>query len=90
MNERQPIETAPKDGTKVFIFRHGWVLAPVARWDEYPGNPVLNDKEEVWMYGWVLEDEWLELGIEPGFLGWSDDYENGNVPTLWMPLPELP
>ena len=82
----QPIETAPKDGTEIFIFRVGWPWAPVAKWVEYPGNPVLDDNnEECCMYGWLF-DEWFTPGNEDGWLGWSDD----EMPTYWMPLPEPP
>jgi len=82
----QPIETAPKDGTEIFIYRYGWPWAPVAKWVEYPGNPVLDENEQdTWMYGWLF-NEWFTPGNEDGWLGWSDD----EMPTYWMPLPEPP
>ena len=82
----QPIETAPKDGTEIFIFRVGWPWAPVAKWTDYPGNPVLDENEQdTWMCGWLF-DEWFTPGNEDGWLGWSDD----EMPTHWMPLPEPP
>jgi len=82
----QPIETAPKDGTEIFIFHAGWPWAPVAKWVEYPGNPVLDDNnEECCMYGWLF-DEWFTPGNEDGWLGWSDD----EMPTHWSHLPEPP
>lgn len=30
----QPIGTAPKDGTKILIFKHGWIAAYLCRWAE--------------------------------------------------------
>lgn len=83
----QPIESAPKDGQKVFIYSAEWGCAPVASWGEYPANPVLNsENEEVDMSGWLLEDEWIGIGNEEGFLGWDCD----PMPTHWAPLPALP
>jgi hypothetical protein len=88
----RPIETAPKDGTSIFIYRTGWTQAVLAKWDEYPGNPVLGENEagneiEGNMYGWLIEDELFCAGNEDGFLGWSDD----QMPSHWMPnLPTPP
>ena len=82
----QPIETAPKDGTEIFIYRYGWPWAPVAKWTDYPGNPVLDENEQdTWMCGWLF-DESFTPGNEDGFLGWSDD----EMPTHWSHLPEPP
>lgn len=82
----QTIETAPKDGTDVLIWRDGWDAAPRAKWGEYPDNPVESgDGEEVHMSGWLF-DEMISLGHEDGFLGWEDD----PMPTHWMPLPQPP
>ena len=80
------IETAPKDGTEVFIFHKGWEQSPVAKWGDYPGNPVVNQRnEDCDMEGWIFH-EWFTPGNEDGFLGWDDD----EMPTHWMPLPEAP
>ena len=93
MAEWQPIETAPKDGTKVFIWREGWDQAPVAQWRDYPGNPVVGSDEsesaDCWMHGWLFH-EWFTPGIEDGWLGWNEDIDEGCMPTHWMPLPEPP
>lgn len=68
-----PIEQAPKDGTEIFIFHKDWDYAPKAKWGDYPGNPVLNDKgEDVYMAGWLF-GEWFSPGLEDGFLGWNED-----------------
>jgi len=86
----QPIETAPKDGRKIFIYRHGWEEAPIAIWGEHPDNPVVShDHKEVYMSGWI-SDSWAMHGLEEGFIGWDEDIEDRNMPTHWMPLPEPP
>ena len=83
----QPIATSPKDGTNVFIFRHGWNECPLAWWGEYPDNPVVNETDEdVWMSGWIFESYLPCYGAEEGFLGWLED----PMPTHWMPLPAPP
>jgi hypothetical protein len=78
----QPIETAPKDGTEIFIFRHNWLEAPVAQWIE-------NHAEDGSFFGWGF-DEWYTHGVEDGFLGWNEDIEDDCMPTHWMPIPNLP
>lgn len=86
MSEWQPIETAPRDGAEVVLFRHGWDFCPVAVWMEYPGNPVEGEEGgDVWMEGWGFELD-VNLGHEEGWLGWNDD----KMPTHWMPLPAPP
>jgi hypothetical protein len=83
----QPIATAPEDGTKVFLYRDGWSGAPIGKYQAYPGNPVIGaGGEACYMWGWMLEDEYLGLGIEDGWLGWVDD----PTPTHWQPLPAAP
>jgi hypothetical protein len=85
VGEWRPIETAPKDGTPVFIWCRGWDSAPIASWGEYPANPVMGSNEEsVWMEGWLIEDCHFYGGHEEGFLGWNDD----PMPTHWSPVPE--
>lgn len=81
----QPIDTAPRDGTPIFIWRHGWECAPIAWWGRYP--EIVQDAEgnDTTMYGWILEKYFRFCpGFEEGFLGWDDD----PMPTRWMPLPE--
>ena len=88
--EWQPIETALKDGTEIIIFKQGWVNAPVGKWAEYGGNPVIGfDGEDCYMWGWEF-DEFTCYGYEDGFLGWDEDIQENNMPTHWMPLPEPP
>jgi hypothetical protein len=78
MSEWQPIETAPKDGTHLLIFKHGWKFAPVARWTNGCGE----DEP----CGWIF-DEFLSLGCDSGFVGWNEDIEDGNMPTHWQAIP---
>lgn len=78
----QPIETAPKDGTKILIWRDGWDYAPVAWRDAI-------DCDEGSFGAWVFADH-LCLGVGDGCLGWNEDIEDGHMPTHWMPLPAAP
>ena len=84
----QPIETAPKDGTEIILYRKGWDFLPVAVWMDYPGNPV-DDGEgnDFWLAGWGFETD-LCYGSEEGWLGWEGD----PLPTHWAlpPAPEAP
>lgn len=78
MSEWQPIDTAPKDGTTVLLFRRldPWNVIGYGRW--------ISTK-------WRLKDGttpiegWLSYGFDdpPGNLGLGG-------PTHWMPLPEPP
>ena len=81
--EWMPIEMAPKDGTKIIIWRKEWDVFPVASWGDYPGNPASDsDENDVWMGGWLFS-EFLTLGEEEGFLGWDTD----EMPTHWQAIP---
>lgn len=87
----QPIETAPKDGTRIYITRESWDSAPVAKWGLYPGNPVESDDgADVYMQGWIIEDEQFCRGCEDGFLGWQEDIADGVMPTHWSTIPGAP
>lgn len=77
----QPIETAPKDGTRVALWRNS---APLGTWQEF----VIAE----WHYdGWC----WPDPRDNPSNYGeWSEDeiLDGYNAPnfTHWMPLPEPP
>jgi hypothetical protein len=80
MSEWQPIETAPKDETEVFLWIPGVSNYPIAghytsaeRVEEDYGDPEY--MEEGWYLGYGY----------PGDLG-EETYE----PTHWMPLPNPP
>jgi hypothetical protein len=78
----QPIETAPKDGTRIMLF---W---PVSGWTDFgwwKDNPRLIGIEDI--DGIPVKAEYFSNSME-----W-DDYELakvGNEPSHWMPLPEPP
>ena len=78
----QPIETAPRDGTEILIWKATWDFAPKAKWD-------LVDGDDGWFGAWVFS-ETLCLGESEGLLGWNEDIEYGSMPTHWCPLPKPP
>lgn len=85
----QPIETAPKDGTPIVLYRAGWDTLPLAHWGAQ--DAVDEDHLDVYFYGWHLKDEFENFGGEQdGFLGWNEDIADGAMPTHWMPLPQPP
>lgn len=85
MMEWQPIETAPKDGTRIVLGRRDWDVFPAAYWGDIDGD-------EGAFGAWLFVNDFCtglpgETGTE---LGWSEDIEAGWMPTHWMPLPEAP
>lgn len=75
-----PIATAPKDGTKVMLYRPGWGIGVVGQW----GDPNSNDDDIP--FGWCLEDDVYAPGaLSEGFIGWNE--ESDIMPTHWIPLP---
>lgn len=81
----RPISKAPKDGTKIILWRDGWRVAPLARWDT-------QDADEGCFGGWFLEEDSLMVfgACEEGFIGWNEDIADGAMPTHWCDLPALP
>lgn len=85
MTDWQPIETAPKDGTEVLLWRRdsgvflGRWIAPEEFMNEVEMNQALLDGEED-----RAESDWF----------YADFLYGGRVtdgtPTHWMPLPEPP
>lgn len=82
----QPIGTAPKDGTKILIFKADWDFAPVAKWVAHDADD--ENGSGITFGGWGL-DEFVSIpgACEEGFLGWNEDIEDGIMPTHWVPLP---
>jgi hypothetical protein len=76
MSEWQPIETAPKDGTRVIVaFRNNCVT--IARWSDACAFES-NDEGPHWVE-WECDDHF-----------YSSHLTGPNEPTHWMPLPEPP
>lgn len=73
----QPIETAPKDGSKVLL----WV-------EDYPDTHIVDDGMPC-----AVTATWSEFMGEWNLLmAWGYESEEGvyGVPTHWMPLPPPP
>lgn len=78
-----PIETAPKDGTRIFLWKGSWLSAPVGWWGD--------DGDWDGCLGWCLADEFLSYGqCAEAFIGYKEDIDDGCMPTHWMPLPTPP
>lgn len=56
----QPIETAPKDGTPIMVWRHGWYVAVVAKWGHHPDVDGLR--------GWISKDADFPGSLDYGFI----------------------
>jgi hypothetical protein len=76
MMKWQPIETAPKDGTRVILFR------PTARsWAQ-----IITGKFNLDIYASKMRPYWdTDIAILEG-----KSATRSNAPTHWMPLPEPP
>lgn len=81
----KPIETAPRTGVTVFLWREDYPHPVKAKWCAYAGNPVMDeDEKDTNMFGWLLEDEECMPGChEDGWIGWNEDIG----PDWWSPLP---
>lgn len=77
--EWKPIETAPKDGTKVLASRHDYLWPEVVYWQEYDAET----REETGEDGyWAFAGELLANVADP--------FDADTLPTHWQPLPEPP
>jgi hypothetical protein len=86
-NQWQPIETAPKDGTYVLVFRMDCGVTPIVHVAFY--NSEKDWGEFGFMTGETKED----------YIGWwsytrssvtQEKLDDHWTPTHWMPLPEPP
>jgi len=87
----QPIETAPKDGTWVRLWREPdslFIASPeiIAVWREFGGN-----EEAVWVWPTEMYDPYTESGRDRAMaeIEAGDFYEDDSF-THWMPLPTPP
>jgi hypothetical protein len=81
MSGWQPIETAPRDGTVVVVFRGNVAF-------ETSFGPS-RDFVERCDLGWFEDGNWWQSGTGHDFFEpWA--IEIGHVPTHWMPLPDPP
>ena len=83
----QPIETAPKDGTEILVFRMCCGCTPIAHVAFY------KSKEEWDEIGYIIGD------TEEEFVGWwsyvrhsitQEKLDGDYTPTHWIPIPKLP
>jgi len=81
----QTIDTAPKDGTPIFITHPNWDGAVKARWGKHPWAEAVLDEmgRSVIPHGWVYDWGIVALGRVAGFLGAEYDIEKGLMPTHW-------
>ena len=81
MNDWQPIETAPKDGTEILIWREdcGTMVGRYACAASFLSDQEQEklDEESLWADDW-----WYAASVSGGRL------EGREVPTHWMPLPQ--
>ena len=80
MTEWQPIETAPKNGTRILVYYNGPTFK--GRWHE--GN-ISGVGEVEWWEGWYNEkiNGWMIANCD-------EEYGYFVEATHWMPLPEPP
>lgn len=76
VSEWQPIETAPKDGTRVLVLCPAPDMVYVAHWDAFDSFGDLEEGQPTgrWSHG-------FETPADPHGEVW---------PTLWMPIPAAP
>ena len=74
--EWQPIETAPKDGTKILIGKVGSKLICTAHWEIEP-EWAYKGSSPCWA-SYMADDDYYSL------------YFDSDWPTHWMPLPTPP
>jgi hypothetical protein len=75
----RPIDTAPRDGTRVVLFNPDWLVCPIARWEIVQGS---DENGEGGFCLWVRDDE--DGGSQGDGLLWPED---DGEPTHWTPLP---
>lgn len=78
MSEWQDISTAPKDGTKFFLWAPGYEWPEVIYWEEYPDDEAIQEAGDdgFWRYADDLFADVADVDIDDA--------------THWMPLPKPP
>jgi hypothetical protein len=74
LSDWRPIDTAPRDGTRIVLYLPDWPACPIARWEMIPGM----DGDSLW----VLDDE--TGGCHDDGMLWPDD---DGEPTHWTVIP---
>ena len=89
MIEWQSIETAPKDGTKVLLARHGWLNHSDAEYgtEQWSKDVLGRDQAKVCAVVGLHRSSGRRNGTN-----WNDGIEPSglNAPTHWMSLPPSP
>lgn len=80
-----PIETAPKDGTRIFVHGHNWGSPSIAYWHEG-----IIDSCTCWRDEGVRG--WIDVCVMYALLGLDHDEDDLLLPnvTHWMPIPPYP
>ena len=84
MIEIKPIETAPKDGTRIILYNKVWDSFPIASWEIVEGYDEMTGEGGFCL--WFLQDETFPTSNEDGCL-WPDE---DVMPTHWWPVPKEP
>lgn len=89
MSEWQPIETAPKDGSKILLAKYGYV-ADTTGLDEGSKEwkqRIWDQSKRVYCIWWAATGWWHSK-----WNNWNDGIEPSGLasPTHWMPIPTAP
>jgi hypothetical protein len=74
----RPIEEAPRDGTKVFLYFEGLDYSPIASWECFEGG---EEDGTGFVYAWCFADDSFGENGD----GWL--YSEDKQPTYFMPMP---